>query len=61
MPDGKPAGIACIHLTIDMNCAIYLSNDRPRVCNGFNAEILVCGNTREEAIKVFSELEGFLN
>ena len=58
MPDGKPAGVKCIHLTESLECAIYFSDDRPQVCDGFQADKLVCGNSREEAIKVFSELEG---
>jgi uncharacterized protein len=58
MPNGKPAGVKCIHLTDNLKCAIYNSNNRPRVCDGFQADQIVCGNTREEAIKVFSDLEG---
>jgi uncharacterized protein len=58
MPNGKPAGVRCIHLTEELKCSIYLSNDRPSVCEGFKADKLVCGNTRDEAILIFSELEG---
>ena len=58
MPEGKPAGVACIHLTDDFACNIINSPDRPKVCNDFQADIQVCGNTREEAIHIFSELEG---
>jgi uncharacterized protein len=58
MPGGKPAGVKCIHLTGELTCSIYESPDRPKVCAGFQADKLVCGDTREEAIKVFSELEG---
>jgi uncharacterized protein len=60
MPEGKPAGVKCIHLTHDLKCAIYLSDKRPKVCDGFRADKLVCGNSKEEAIKVFSELEGLI-
>ena len=58
MPDGKQAGVKCIHLTDDYKCAIFNSPDRPRVCGGFKAETLVCGNNREEAINILSHLEG---
>jgi hypothetical protein len=58
MPNGKPAGVRCIHLTGDYKCAIFNSPDRPKVCGGFKAETLVCGNNREEAINILSELEG---
>ncbi|MFO8000357.1 MAG: YkgJ family cysteine cluster protein [Marinilabilia sp.] len=58
MPAGKPAGVACIHLTEDHRCGIFHSPDRPAVCAGFRAEKLVCGETREEALKILSELQG---
>ncbi|MGQ1947227.1 YkgJ family cysteine cluster protein [Geofilum sp. OHC36d9] len=57
MPNGKPAGIPCIHLTEDYKCAIFHSHDRPAVCHGFKAEKLICGNTREEAINIITRLE----
>jgi uncharacterized protein len=58
MPKGKPAGVRCIHLTDELTCGIYDSPDRPKVCDGFQADPLVCGISREEAIKIFAELEG---
>ncbi len=57
MPNGKPAGVPCIHLTDDLKCAIFNSPDRPKVCAGFVAEKEFCGNTTEEAIKILSQLE----
>jgi uncharacterized protein len=57
MPNGKPAGVRCIHLTDELACAIYNSPYRPKVCDGFKADPLVCGNSREEAIRIFAELE----
>ena len=58
MPGGKPAGVRCIHLSNELTCSIYSSPDRPKVCNGFQADPLVCSNSREEAMKIFAELEG---
>jgi Fe-S-cluster containining protein len=58
MPKGKPGGVACIHLTGDMKCGIFDHESRPRVCGGFKAEKLVCGNTRSEAAIILSALEG---
>jgi len=58
MPDGKPAGVRCIHLTNDMKCALYNSPDRPNVCSGFKAERLICGESKEEALKIIASLEG---
>jgi hypothetical protein len=58
MPNGKPAGVRCIHLTSDLKCAIFTSPDRPKVCDGFKAELLVCGTNREFALKTLAEMEG---
>jgi len=56
MPDGKPAGIRCIHLTDDNRCAIYNSPDRPKVCLDFKAEPEFCGKDREEALMILKSL-----
>jgi uncharacterized protein len=56
MANGKPAGTRCIHLTDDYLCAIFTSSERPRVCNSFRAEKLICGDCREEAISIMQEL-----
>jgi hypothetical protein len=58
MPKGKPGGVRCIHLTESLQCNIFTSPDRPRVCDGFKAERLFCGSSREEALKILSNLEG---
>jgi Fe-S-cluster containining protein len=55
MPGGKPVGVRCIHLTEDYRCAIY--DRRPKLCRDFKAEELVCGRSREEAMKILSDLE----
>jgi len=57
MPDGKPAGVACIHLTDDYRCAIFEDQGRPKVCADFRAELIVCGKTRKEALEILSSLE----
>lgn len=58
MPDGKPAGVRCIHLQKDYSCGIFHSPNRPPVCAGFKAEELVCGNHRKEAMTILADLEG---
>lgn len=55
MPDGKPAGVRCIHLQEDLSCGIY--DMRPDVCSDFKAEELVCGSSREEALAILNWLE----
>ncbi len=57
MPEGKPAGVKCIHLTDDYRCAIFTHPDRPEVCARFLAEPEICGKTREEALQILFELE----
>jgi uncharacterized protein len=57
MPLGKPAFTPCIHLSIDFRCGIFDSPDRPKVCAEFQAETLVCGNHREDAIRILGGLE----
>jgi Fe-S-cluster containining protein len=52
MPDGKPAGIKCIHLMDDMMCALYGNPSRPRVCIDFKPDPDFCGNSREEAMRI---------
>lgn len=58
MPNGKPGGVRCIHLTDDWLCAIFFSPDRPRVCDGFKFDPLVCGKHRDQALAILGELEG---
>jgi uncharacterized protein len=57
MEKGKKAGIRCNHLTDEYQCDIFESPLRPNVCVGFKPELLICGNSREEAISILSSLE----
>jgi uncharacterized protein len=57
MPNGKPAGVKCIQLTDDFKCKILDSPLRPKVCSGFKAEKVICGNNREEALENIRILE----
>ncbi len=58
MPNGKPAGVRCVHLTDDNKCDIFGKPERPRVCCSFRPEELVCGRSREEAVRIVADLEG---
>jgi len=58
MPDGKPAGVRCIHLLDDNKCALWGDPSRPKVCADFKAEEEFCGRSREEALTILSLLEG---
>ncbi len=57
MPEGKPAGKACIHLTEDCRCMIYDHPDKPAVCDGFRADPDFCGSSRKEAMILLTALE----
>ena len=57
MPDGKPAGVRCIHLLEDYRCALYGNSLRPKVCSDFQAEEEFCGTSREEAMRILQALE----
>ncbi|WP_230390647.1 YkgJ family cysteine cluster protein [Reinekea sp. G2M2-21] len=58
MPNGKPAGVACIHLDRQMRCQLFGDPRRPPVCASFAPEPAFCGDTREQAIRIMLELEG---
>ncbi|MFT5693141.1 MAG: Fe-S-cluster containining protein [Oceanicoccus sp.] len=57
MPEGKPAGVRCIHLANDNSCQLFNSADRPEVCKSFLAEVDVCGENREKALEILKWLE----
>ena len=56
MPEGKPAGVRCIHLLENYQCALYNSPDKPKVCDDFKAEAEFCGSDREEAMRILGSL-----
>jgi uncharacterized protein len=57
MPNGKPAGVRCIHLTADSRCAIFRSPDRPAVCASLRASSEMCGTSAREAYTTLAHLE----
>ena len=57
MPEGKPAGVACLQLSEDMACRIFASSERPSFCSSFQAEPSICGNSRDEALANIAVLE----
>jgi len=52
MPDGKPAGERCLHLSVDYLCGLFGQPARPAVCGAFKADIEVCGSSQQEAINL---------
>jgi hypothetical protein len=57
MPDGKPAGVACVQLTADLRCALFGQPTRPACCSGLQAEAEMCGQDRDHALRWLSWLE----
>ena len=57
MPNGKPAGILCIHLTEEGLCALFGKPERPKICSSLQASPEICGSTKEEALKLIEEME----
>lgn len=57
MPEGKPAGVPCIHLTPERHCGLFGKPERPKVCLDFNADPEVCGGSDEEAFALLFKLE----
>ncbi|WP_313110125.1 YkgJ family cysteine cluster protein [Stutzerimonas nitrititolerans] len=57
MPLGKPAGVRCVHLSESNLCALFGDEARPAVCAAFLADPVVCGQSREEAIRLLGWLE----
>lgn len=57
MPNGKPAGVPCIHLSPERHCELFGKPERPAVCIAFKADPEVCGSTHEEAFALLYKLE----
>lgn len=57
MPQGKPAGVRCAQLDTANRCLIFGQPERPAVCAGLQASLLMCGTAQEEALAYLDELE----
>jgi Fe-S-cluster containining protein len=57
MPNGKPAGVRCIHLTSDHRCALFGKLERPEVCNRLQPSEQMCGHSTKEALIYLTYLE----
>jgi Fe-S-cluster containining protein len=57
MPNGKPAGVRCIHLTKDNRCALFGKPERPEVCNRLRPSEEMCGHSTREAFIRLTYLE----
>jgi hypothetical protein len=57
MPAGKKAGVACVHLDQQQRCKLFGLAKRPLFCAQFQAEPSVCGDSREQAMRLLTALE----
>ncbi len=57
MPNGKPAGVACIQLDEQLRCKLFGRPERPSFCIGLQPGIEMCGDSREYAMVWLSDLE----
>ena len=57
MPAGKPAGMPCIQLDDDGRCRIFGQPERPAVCSSLRPNPEMCGESREQALRLLGELE----
>jgi Fe-S-cluster containining protein len=57
MPDGKPANTRCAHLSDDLLCNLFAKENRPIVCENFKFDAIICGECREDAMRIMNELE----
>lgn len=57
MPNGKPAGVACVQLDDQLRCKLFGDPRRPAFCGSLKPNEDMCGTTRGEAIFFLSELE----
>ncbi len=57
LPEGKPAGVPCPHLTGDFRCALWGKPERPLFCGSLRADPEMCGESREYALAWLADLE----
>lgn len=57
MPNGKPAGVRCVQLSIENRCMIFGQPERPPFCAGLQPSLEMCGNDREQAMLWLTHLE----
>ncbi|MGV8940757.1 MAG: YkgJ family cysteine cluster protein [Lysobacter sp.] len=57
MPDGKPAGVACIQLDERLRCKLFGQPERPAFCASLRPGPEMCGSQRADAMAWLSELE----
>ncbi|MBS1992976.1 MAG: YkgJ family cysteine cluster protein [Cyanobacteria bacterium SZAS LIN-3] len=57
LPNGKPAGVRCIHLNERNLCSLFGSPERPAICGSFKPNLDTCGSSRAEAYQLIVRME----
>ncbi|MEF3083437.1 YkgJ family cysteine cluster protein [Luteimonas sp. SMYT11W] len=57
MPDGKPAGVACVQLDDRLRCRLFGRPERPAFCGSLRPALEMCGSSRVAAFAMLKELE----
>ena len=57
MPQGKPAGVRCVHLDEGNRCLIFGRPERPAVCGQLRPSAEMCGDGQLHALRFLSQLE----
>lgn len=57
MPNGKPAGVACVQLSPDNRCLLFADPRRPAVCRNLRPGPEMCGADPQDALRILTELE----
>jgi Fe-S-cluster containining protein len=57
MPQGKPAGVACVQLDEQLRCRLFGKPERPAFCVSLRPSLEMCGNDRGEASAYLTRLE----
>jgi len=57
LPDGKPAGVRCPQLSIDLRCLLFGKPERPAVCTSLRPQLEMCGDSAAAAMATLTRWE----
>jgi hypothetical protein len=57
MPQGKPAGVACVQLDEQLRCRLFGKPERPAFCASLRPSMEMCGSERAQALAFLGQLE----
>jgi hypothetical protein len=57
LPNGKPAGVRCLHLDDALRCRLWGDPRRPAVCDSLKPAPDLCGDDRDGAMRLLARLE----